>query len=49
MGDYHTLARGTIEIILPEGHIILPKGCIILPEGCCRPKVEVARGQNNVA
>ena len=38
MGDYHTLARGTMEIILPEGHIILPKGCIILPEGRCGPE-----------
>ena len=29
MGDYHTLARRTMEIILPEGHIIPPEGCII--------------------
>ena len=38
MGDYHTLARGTMETIPPEGHIILPKGCIILPEGRCGPE-----------
>ena len=29
MGDYYNQARGTIEIILPEGHIIPPAGCII--------------------
>ena len=33
MGDYHTLSRGTMEIIPPEGHIIPPEGCIIPPEG----------------
>ena len=38
MGDYHTLARRTMEIILPEGHIIPPEGCIIPPEGRRRPQ-----------
>ena len=37
MGDYHTLARRTMEIILPEGHSIPPEGCIIPPEGRRRP------------
>ena len=32
MGDYHTLARRTMEIILPEGHSILPEGGIMQPE-----------------
>ena len=43
MGDYHTLARRTMEIILPEGHSIPPEGCIIPPEGRRRPQVEAAR------
>ena len=49
MGDYYNQARGTIEIILPEGHIIPPAGCIILPEGRRRPEVEAARGQDNAS
>ena len=49
MGDYYNQARGTIEIILPEGHIIQPAGCIILPEGRRRPEVEAARGQDNAS
>ena len=47
MGDYCTPPRGTMEIMLPEGHIMPPEGCIILPEGLCRPEVEEARGQDN--
>ena len=49
MGDYHTLARRTMEIILPEGHIIPPEGCIIPPEGRRRPQVEAARRRDNAA
>ena len=49
LGDYHTLARRTMEIILPEGHIILPEGCIIPPEGRRRPQVEAARRRDNAA
>ena len=47
MGDYCTPPRGTMEIMLPEGHIMPPEGCIILPEGLRRPEVEEARGQDN--
>ena len=47
MGDYYNLARGTMGIIPPEGHIVLPEGSIILPEGRRRPKVEAARRQDN--
>ena len=47
MGYYYNLARGTMGIILPEGHIVLPEGSIILPEGRRRPKVEAARRQDN--
>ena len=27
MGDYCTPPRGTMEIMLPEGHIMPPEGC----------------------
>ena len=37
MGDYYNLARGRIEIILPEGHIIPPLGRMIPTEGGRRP------------
>ena len=35
LGDYHTLARRTMEIILPEGGILWPEGSTIsnFPEG----------------
>ena len=37
MGDYYNLARRTIEIILPEGHIIPPEAFwqynFLWPEG----------------
>ena len=32
--DYYTPPRGTMEIMLPKGHIMRPKGCIMPPEGC---------------
>ena len=47
MGDYCAPARGTMEIMCPEGHIMPPKGCIMPPEGCRRPEVEAARGRHN--
>ena len=46
MGYYYNLARGTMGIIPPEGHIVLPEGSIILPEGRRRPKVEAALSQD---
>ena len=42
MGDYCAPARGTMEIMRPEGHIMPPEGCIMPPEGCRRPEVEAA-------
>ena len=33
MGDYCAPARGTMEIMRPEGHIMPPEGCIMPPEG----------------
>ena len=41
MGDYCAPARGTMEIMRPEGHIMPPEGCIMLPEGCRRPAAEM--------
>ena len=38
MGDYCAPARGTMEIMRPEGHIMPPEGCIMPPEGCRRPE-----------
>ena len=40
MGYYYATARGTMEILRPEGHIIQlkSKGCILPTEGCRRPK-----------
>ena len=49
LGDYHTLARRTMEIALPEGNIIPPEGCIIPPEGRRRPQVEAARRRDKAA
>ena len=33
MGDYCAPARGTMEIMCPEGHIMPPEGGIMQPEG----------------
>ena len=33
MGDYYAPARGTMEIMRPEGHIMQPEGGIMFPEG----------------
>ena len=33
MGDYCAPARGTMEIMHPEGHIMEPEGGIMFPEG----------------
>ena len=33
LGDYCAPARGTMEIMRPEGHIMPPEGCIMPPEG----------------
>ena len=32
MGYYYTPARGTMEIMPPEGHIMPPEGSILQPE-----------------
>ena len=49
LGDYCAPARGTMEIMRPEGHIMPPEGCIMPPEGCHRLEVEAARGRHNAA
>ena len=33
MGDYCAPARGTMEIMRPEGHIMQPEGGRMFPEG----------------
>ena len=48
MGDYCAPARGTMEIMRPEGHIMPPEGCIMPPEGCRRPEGRAQLSHYNI-
>ena len=41
MGYYYTPARGTMEIMRPEGHIIPPEGCIKPEGGIMQPEGDI--------